>query len=230
MYIRKAATCNFDIIFLSFEGNRISGVVGRKSRWTADMSNKKSSSLENSALSISFSQVFLCIVQSGTEILECPRILPLSPRVQTHKLYIDEKRETKCFSPDLWSAQCSDSSDCATTPNNKSLRANKVTENMESILFCVLSIGWPSSNSLLHHKIRIAAPSRQETRTAHRNTHKNPPQRQSNTEAACMEVLISPPPRNPGTFLIRCFANVCRHTNAGLQSSKRPHCYWTPVQ
>lgn len=68
---------------------------------------------------------------------------------------------------------------------------------MESILFCVLSIGWPSSNSLLHHKIRIVAPSRQETRTAHRNTHKKPPQRQSNTEAACMEVLISPPPPQP---------------------------------
>lgn len=50
--------------------------------------------------------------------------------------------------------------------------------------------------SLLHHKIRIAAPSRQETRTAHRNTHKKT-QRQSNTEAACMEVLISPPFRQP---------------------------------
>lgn len=89
MYIRKAAKCNFDIVFLSFEGNKISGVVGRKSRWTAETSNKKSS-IPEKALSFSFSQVFLCLIQPGTEILECPRILLLSPRVQTHKLYIDE--------------------------------------------------------------------------------------------------------------------------------------------
>lgn len=38
--------------------------------------------------------------------------------------------------------------------------------------FCILSIGWPSSSSLLHHKIKIAAPSRRETRTAHTDTHK----------------------------------------------------------
>lgn len=145
MYIRKAAKCNFDIVFLSFEGNKISGVVGRKSCWTAETSNKKSPIPENSVLSFSFSPVFLCLVQPGTEILECPRILPLSPRVQTHKLYIDETWETKRFSPYLWDAWSSDSPDCATTSNNKSLQANKVTKNMESILFCVL--GWPSSKS-----------------------------------------------------------------------------------
>lgn len=63
--------------------------------------------------------------------------------------------------------------------------------------------------SLLHHKIWIAAPSRQETRTAHRNTHKKKKKtRRATPKQHVWRSSFPHLPGNPGTFLISCFANM----------------------
>lgn len=162
---------------------------------------------------------------------------PTSPRVQTRRLSTDEMRETKLLSPYSWSAQSSDSPDCAITSHNKSLWANKVTENVESI-FALHSEHQLAEQQKPQNQNYCPNSTGNENRT-HIKTHtKKPSQRQSNTEAACMEVFISPPPPQPWdtshALLPKRVPYAAgfpfRSGDPDLQSRKRPHCYLTPVQ
>lgn len=86
MYISKAAKLQFYIVFLSFEGNKsVVVVVGRKSCWTTETSKEKSSIPETQhgpSLSL---KSFFGASNPDMEILECPKVLPTGPRVQSHE-------------------------------------------------------------------------------------------------------------------------------------------------
>lgn len=87
--------------------------------------------------------------------------------------------------------------------------------------------------SLLHHKIWITAPSRQETRTAHTNTHTKKKHKEQHRSSMYGGPHFPTSPATLGRFSSAALqtCHLCsRFPNAGLRSRNRPHCYSTQVQ